>query len=131
MSGGVIQRYAFNRTRSAYLAREVRVADTHWSLLVGLMATKPEQFHDGQALWIVPCRGVHTMGMRFPIDVVYLDGQQAVVHTEESLAPWRVAPVKISAKSVLELPAQTLQSTGTRVGDHIEIAVAPPGARTS
>jgi uncharacterized protein len=131
MSGGVIQRYAFNRTRSAYLAREVRVADTHWSRLVGLMTTKPEHFHGGQGLWIVPCRGVHTMGMKFAIDVVYLDDQQAVVHMEESLAPWRLAPVKIKAKSVLELPPQTLCATGTRVGDRIEIALAPLEAATT
>src|SRR5215467_9819151 len=96
MSGGVIHRYAFNRTRTAYLAREVRVADTHWSRLVGLMTTKPEQFHGGQALWIVPCRGVHTMGMRFPIDVVYLDRGGKVLHVENSLAPWRVAPVRLN-----------------------------------
>jgi len=125
MSGGVVQRYAFNRTRSAYLAREVRLADTHWSRLIGLMTTKPEHFHGGQGLWIIPCRGVHTMGMRFPIDVVYLDGQQDVVHMEEGLRPWRVAPVKISAKSVLELPPRTLRATGTALGDRIEIAVGP------
>src|SRR5215831_8291148 len=123
MPGGLVQRYAFNRTRSAYLAREVRLADSHWSRLVGLMATKPEHFQGGKGLWIVPCRGVHTLGMRFPIDVVYLDHQQDVVHMEEGLRPWSVAPVKIRAKSVLELPPQTLRTTGTCIGDRIEIAV--------
>jgi uncharacterized membrane protein (UPF0127 family) len=130
MSGEVVQRYAFNCTRSTYLAKDVRVADTHWSRLVGLVATKPERFRGGQGLWIVPCRGVHTLGMRFPIDVLYLDDQHAVVHAEESLMPWRMAPVKIKAKSVLELPPQTLRSTGTVLGDRIEIALAAQGMKT-
>src|SRR5579862_4582084 len=125
MSGGVIQRYAFNRTRSAYLAREVRVADTHWSRLVGLMTTKPEHFHGGQGLWIVPSRGVHTMGMRFAIDVVYLDDQQAVMHMEESLAPWRIAAGKIKGKTVLTLPPPTLCATSTRMTYRIKIALLP------
>jgi len=71
------------------------------------------------------------MGMRFPIDVVYLDGEQSVVHVEEGLSPWRLAPVKLTAKSVLELPPQTLRSTGTVIGDRIEIALTPPEITTT
>jgi uncharacterized membrane protein (UPF0127 family) len=61
--------------------------------------------------------------MRFPIDVLYLDGDKVVVHIEEDLKPWRVAPVRLRATSVLELPGQTLTSTRTAVGDSIEIAL--------
>jgi uncharacterized membrane protein (UPF0127 family) len=61
--------------------------------------------------------------MRFPIDVVYLDGDKVVVHMEENLKPWRVAPVRMRAASVLELPGQTLTSTRTAIGDEIEIAL--------
>jgi uncharacterized membrane protein (UPF0127 family) len=61
--------------------------------------------------------------MRFPIDVIYLDADKVVVHLEENLKPWRVAPVRRRAASVLELPGKTLNSTGTAIGDEIEIAI--------
>jgi uncharacterized protein len=115
--------YALNRTRNAYLATRVRLAATHWSRFRGLMATDAARFPAGEGLWIVPCHGVHTFAMRFPIDVVYLDRGKVVVHIEENLKPWRLAAVRMSAASVLELPGQTLNSTRTAVGDEIEITV--------
>jgi uncharacterized membrane protein (UPF0127 family) len=115
--------YALNRTRNAYLATHLRLAATHWSRFRGLMATDAARFPAGQGLWIVPCHGVHTFAMRFPIDVLYLDGDKVVVHIEENLKPWRMAPVRMRAASVLELPGHTLTSTQTAIGDEIEIAV--------
>jgi len=115
--------YVLNRTRNAYLARHVRLAATHWSRFRGLMATEAARFPAGEGLWIVPCHGVHTFAMRFPIDVVYLDGDKVVVHLEENLKPWRVAPVRMRAASVLELPSHTLTSTQTAIGDAIEIVL--------
>jgi uncharacterized membrane protein (UPF0127 family) len=115
--------YALNRTRNACLATHVRLAATHWSRFRGLMATAATHFPVGEGLWIVPCRGVHTFAMRFPIDVLYLDGAEIVVHIEENLKPWRVAPLRLRAASVLELPGHTLNSTRTALGDEIEIAV--------
>lgn len=115
--------YAFNLTRQTHLATQLRLAKTHWSRFRGLMCESPERFKAGDALWIVPSRGVHTFAMRFPIDVIYLDRDKFVVHVEENLRPWRVAPVRIRATSVLELPCKTLSSTGTRIGDQIEISL--------
>jgi uncharacterized membrane protein (UPF0127 family) len=117
--------YAFNRTRGAYLATELSLANTHWSRLRGLMGTNKATFSAGKALWIVPCRGVHTFAMRFPIDVVYLDRGQVVVHVEKNLLPWRMAPVRLSAVSVLELPPNTLAGSGTSIGDELEIGMGP------
>jgi uncharacterized protein len=116
--------YAFNRTREAYLATELAVAATHWSRLWGLMGKGVSSFPKGRGLWIVPSRGVHTFAMRFPIDVVYLDKGKRVVHLEPGLKPWRVAPVKMQAASVLELPGDTLGPTGTMIGDEVEIVGA-------
>jgi uncharacterized membrane protein (UPF0127 family) len=87
------------------------------------MGTDAARFPAGEGLWIVPCHGVHTFAMRFPIDVVYLDRGKVVVHIEENLKPWRLAAVRMSAASVLELPGQTLNSTRTAIGDEIEISV--------
>lgn len=116
------KRYAYNRTRNAYLATDLSLAATHWSRFKGLMCTDPASFGSGQALWIVPCKGVHTFAMRFPIDVLYLDRNQYVVHLESNLKPWRLGAVRMNAASVLELPQNTLSSTQTAVGDQVEIA---------
>ncbi|HEY1800449.1 MAG TPA: DUF192 domain-containing protein [Terriglobales bacterium] len=116
------QGYAFNRTRQCYLATELRLAATHWSRFRGLMGRNAGDFGTGKALWIVPCHGVHTLAMRFPIDVLYLDRNKVVVHLEQTLKPWRVAAVRMAAASVLELPDGTVHSTGTAVGDVLDIA---------
>src|SRR6202042_3917805 len=115
------QGQAFNRTRQAYLATELALADTHWSRLRGLMGASETDFGDGRGIWIVPCHGVHTLAMRFPIDVAYLDQNRIVIHMERGLRPWRFAPVRMQAASVLELPSQVLSETGTEMGDKIEI----------
>ena len=115
--------YAFNRTRNAYLATHLSVAGTHWSRLCGLMGKDAASFPSGDGLWIIPSRGVHTFAMKFPIDILYLDADKLVVHVELNLKPWRVAPVSMRTASVLELPGNTLKSSGTAIGDEIEIAV--------
>jgi uncharacterized protein len=127
MSGLNPHGQAFNRTRQVYLATELALADTHWSRLRGLLGASDNEFRGGRGLWITPCRGVHTLAMRFPIDVVYLDRSGTVVHLEQNLPPWRFAPVRLKAVSVIELPRQTVASTETALGDKIEITV---GAHT-
>jgi uncharacterized protein len=115
--------YAFNRTRRSYLATSLRVAGTHWLRLRGLMLADKDNFGDGHGLWIVPSHGVHTFAMRFPIDVVYLNADKVVVYMKQNLQPWRVAAVRQQATSVLELPGSTLGTTGTSLGDEIEIVL--------
>jgi uncharacterized protein len=119
--------YVLNCTRRQYLATRLAIADGHWSRLRGLMGRAPDSFSAGDGLWILPCKGVHTLGMRFPIDVVYISSDKVVVHLEQGLRPWRFAPVRLKASSVLELPEDTLRATGTTIGDELEIATRPPG----
>jgi len=118
---------AFNRTRQVPLVTALAVANTHWSRLRGLLGLAPDDFRNGNGLWIVPCHGVHTLGMRFPLDVVYLDRSLTVVHVQRGLQPWRFAPVRLEAASVLELPCPTAAETGTNVGDRIEITTSKNG----
>ncbi len=121
------QGQAFNRTRQTYLATALAVADSHWTRLRGLLGLAPSDFRNGYGLWIVPCRGIHTIGMRFPIDVVYLDHSLTVIHVERDLKPWRFAPIRMRAASVLELPCRTAGETRTAVGDRIEVTIARGG----
>jgi hypothetical protein len=118
---------ALNRTRQTNLATTLALADTHWTRFRGLLGLAPDDFRTGDGLWIVPCHGVHTLGMAFPIDVVYLDRLLTVVHVQADLRPWRLAPIRTQATSVLELPCRTAAATGTVVGDKIEITFEKDG----
>ena len=117
------QGQAFNQTRQAYLATALAIANTHWTRLRGLLGLRSNDFRNGSGLWIVPCHGVHTLGMGFPIDVVYLDDAMTVIHVQGDLRPWRFAPVRTQAASVLELPCRTAADTQTAVGDKIQITL--------
>jgi uncharacterized membrane protein (UPF0127 family) len=121
------QGQAFNQTRQAYLATALAIADTHWTRLRGLLGVRSHDFRNGSGLWIVPCHGVHTLGMGFAIDVVYLDDAKTVIHIQGDLPPWRFAPVRRRAASVLELPCRTAAETRTEVGDKIEIKLGKDG----
>jgi uncharacterized membrane protein (UPF0127 family) len=124
------QGQAFNQTRQSYLATALAVADTHWTRLRGLLGLASSDFRNGSGLWIVPCHGVHTLGMGFPIDVVYLDRAMTVIHIQNNLRPWRFAPVRTRAASVLELPCRMAAESRTVVGDKIEITIAKDGRVT-
>lgn len=113
--------YAYNETRQAFLATELRVADTHWTRLKGLIGSSAREFSPGMGLWIVPCHGVHTLAMSFPIDVIYLDEAGVIVHLVQHLRPWRFAAVRLESVTVVELPSETISRTGTQVGDRVEI----------
>jgi len=125
------QGQAFNQTRGAYLATALAVADTHWTRFRGLLSLGSDDFRNGDGLWIVPCHGIHTLGMGFAIDVVYLDQALTVIHTEAQLQPWRIAPVRRHSLSVLELPCSTITQTQTAVGDKIVITLAKDSNQAS
>jgi uncharacterized membrane protein (UPF0127 family) len=106
-------------TRGQVLAERLRSAHTHWTRLRGLLGTRSLPAGDG--LWIRPCRQVHMFGMRYPIDVVFVDDAQRVVGLASDLQPGRVSPKFAGATSVLELPAGTIARTGVAVGTQLTI----------
>ncbi|MBZ5501979.1 MAG: DUF192 domain-containing protein [Acidobacteriia bacterium] len=114
--------YVYNKTRETFLATETAIANSYFPRLVGLLGKTKRWAQFGRGLWIVPSRGVHTIGMLFPIDLIFLDKEKQVVHLEEYLRPFRVSVVSLKASSVLELPTHTIYRTGTKVGDRLEIA---------
>jgi uncharacterized membrane protein (UPF0127 family) len=69
----------------------------------------------------VPSSGVHTLGVFFPLDLIYLDDSYQVIHVIEYFPSFRIAPLKIKAASVLELPPHTIYSSQTQPGDVLVI----------
>lgn len=111
---------ATNLDTGAVVADNVAVASTRATRAVGLLSRSG--LDPGEALWIVPSRGVHTWGMRFDIDVVALDERGVVVDQVSRLKPWRIRLPRRGTAGVLELPAGTLDASGTALGHRIELA---------
>ena len=114
--------YVYNKTRETFVATEASIADNYLSRLVGLLGKTKRWALLGRGLWIVPSQGVHTIGMMFPIDIIFLNKDMRVVHLEEHVRPFRISNVSLKASSVLELPTHTIYRSGTQVGDCMEIA---------
>ena len=114
--------YVYNKTRETFVATEAKVADSYVTRLVGLLGKTKRWAQLGKGLWIVPSRGVHTIGMLFPIDLIFLSKDKEVVHVEEHVRPFRISKVSLKAASVLELPPHTIYRSRTQVGDQLEIA---------
>lgn len=117
----------WNVTREAELAGSVEVADHGAKRRKGLLGRY--SLPPGEGLWILPCEAVHTFGMRFPIDLIYLDRELRVRKVRSNVRPWRLSAC-LFAHSVLELAAGTIRATRTNRGDQLEISppVAPLGS---
>jgi uncharacterized protein len=111
-----------NATRKTWLATKVRKADNFLTRLVGLL--KRTNLGPEEALWLMPSKGIHTIGMKFPIDVVFLNRGNTVVGLVQGMAPCRLSSVHFTSYSVLELPTGTIKKSRTEVGDQFEISLA-------
>ena len=113
-----------NRTREMLPGDQVRTASTFFPRFVGMLGTAA--IADGEGLRIVPCRSVHTLGMRYPIDVAFLDARGVVVGILEGFPPNRVGRVFRGARGALELRSGILAATGTVPGDRLEFEEGGP-----
>ena len=108
-----------NARTGALLGSEVRVAARRWDRLRGLLGhAEPPP---GEGLLIEPCNGIHTVGMRYPIDALFLDREGRVLRCAPRLAALRCIPWVRGARRVLELPAGTIAGTRTVTGDLVTI----------
>jgi uncharacterized membrane protein (UPF0127 family) len=115
-----------NLDRGTIIAQIAHIAETSAARRRGLLGTKC--LPCGEALWIVPCEGIHTIGMQFPIDVVFLSADKRVLKIRHSMPPWRLSSC-LRAHSVLELPSGTAAATGTTAGDRLEVCERQPRTR--
>jgi len=106
-----------NRTRKTLLGSNVRLAASWWERLRGYLgrpAPKP-----GEGMLLVGCNGIHTYWMTFDLDVLFLDEKGTVLESVRSLRPWRKTRRVRGARYVLEVPAGTIDSSKTQVGDEL------------
>ena len=92
------------------------IADSPGTRKTGLL--KHTRLEPGEGLWIVPCEAVHSFGMKFAIDVVYIDRKKRVKKTRSNMVPRRISGCLL-AHSVIELPVGVIESSGTQPGDQL------------
>ena len=108
-----------NVTKDRVLGDGIQEASSPVSRLKGLLGLS--RLASGEGLWISPCNSIHSLGMVFEFDVLFLDAGMRVVALYRSFRKNRISRIYWDARGVLELPEGTIERTGTEVGDEIEI----------
>lgn len=110
---------AFNVTKNRAVARRVEWSGSSATRRKGLLGR--ERIDEDEGMYIVPTQWIHMFGMRFPIDVAFLDSDGRVLHIHHRLKPNRLSRIVWRAEGALELAAGVLESTETTIGDFIEL----------
>jgi len=118
----------YNVTRKSVVSDRCHFANSVWKRMIGLLGRKA--FLPGEGLLIDRCYGVHTFGMRFPIDLLFLDKDLRVIKPVRALPPHRTCVVR-KAVYVLELPVGSIDRSNTEWGDQIQIRTADADTTTS
>jgi uncharacterized membrane protein (UPF0127 family) len=121
-SGAVKRLRVRNATKGTVVADRANIADTSQKRRTGLL--QHSGLAEGEGLWIVPCEGIHMFGMKFAIDVLFLDKKRKVLKVSAGMLASgirRRMSASLMAHSVLELPVGMAGKTGTEVGDQLEL----------
>jgi uncharacterized protein len=106
-----------NASTGALVAQRLFRAEGFWARGLGLLARPP--LGEGEALWLDPCAGIHTWGMRYPIDVLFLSPEMRVLRVAAGVQPWRVRLAPPGTRSVVELRAGSAE-TAVSAGDFLQ-----------
>lgn len=109
----------WNLTRCSYLGRRLIQLNENFPRTLSHMSSTG--IPPGCALWISPCDGIYTVGMKRSIDIVFLDGEMKVVKMLRNFPPGCFAEPARDSVSALELPADTLSDSGTSIGDTVVV----------
>lgn len=100
------------------MAEQVRLANNFFLRLRGLLFTK--SLPSGKGLLISPCKSIHSIGMSYAIDAVFLDSTNNVVGVISDFKPGQISAIYWKAVNCLELPAGTIAQSSTVIGDKID-----------
>ena len=109
----------WNATTGSIVATRIDVLTTFLQRAVGLLARSGLRGDEG--VMMRPCRAIHTIGMRFPSDVVFADEQNRVLRVVPEVPPNRPLLVCPRATTVIELGKGTLRDIEILPGDRLEL----------
>ena len=104
---------------------KVATASSLLARVRGLLGTRPGGL-DFDALHITPCKSIHTFGMRYPIDLAFLNKQNQVIQIRKGIAPQRYCRAPKGTVSVLERPAVKQHQPWLRPGQYLNLSERKP-----
>ena len=120
---------ALRTTEGRFIAHEVRIVHSlaaRWCALAGERSLPTRA-----GLLLSPARGIHTLGMRFAIDVVFLSRQMRVLGLASAVPPWRVLLAPRGTGRVLELAVGQIVATGLKTGAFLLVETPRPQCERS
>ncbi|MHB8328511.1 MAG: DUF192 domain-containing protein [Acidimicrobiales bacterium] len=106
--------------RDGEVLAAAEVADSYSARARGLLGRSG---YEG-ALLLPRTRAVHSLGMRFAIDVAFLDAELCVVDAV-NVPPWRLTRPRLRSRSVLEAESGAFERWRLRPGDRLELHQVP------
>ncbi|WP_066055600.1 DUF192 domain-containing protein [Robertmurraya korlensis] len=106
-----------NLTKQLVISTKYTIANTFISRFMGLIGR--DSLSDGEALILQPCTSIHTYFMKFPIDCIFLDKNNYVIYIVYHLKPWKLSPILLNARTVIELPSHIHLKDQIDIGDKI------------
>lgn len=100
----------------------IETADTFFTRFLGLMGRK--KLPDGDGLLLENCGSIHCFFMKFPIDVIYLDGDRKVIY-KETVKPWKTGTCKFlfSHKKTSVLEVNAGEAKNVRIGEEMRLLI--------
>lgn len=108
-----------NKSTGNIIADKIKVANNPITRFIGLL--NRSGLAKGEGLLIIPCKSIHSFGMKFKFDAVFLDKKNKAKYLIKSMKTGKVSPIIWSAHSVLELPEGTINSTSINLEDTLEL----------
>jgi uncharacterized membrane protein (UPF0127 family) len=97
----------------------LETAHTIWRQTVGLLGRR--ELTEDEGLCLAPCNGIHTLFMRFALDVMFLDRAGVALRLAPDVRPWRICGPVRGARTVIELPAGTISRRQLKIGARYEL----------
>jgi uncharacterized membrane protein (UPF0127 family) len=108
-----------NLTRDTRISSHTQITRNSWQRMKGLLGR--DALPSGEALVITHCQSIHMLFMKFPIDVIFCDDRNKVVGLCRDIKPYGFSPVFFKASYAIEVPAGSIASSGTQLGDQVQL----------
>lgn len=105
-----------NQTKQSVITTNAIYLDSFVDKSIGLLNPKFPR-----SLWFKTRFGIHTFGLKKPIDVLILNLHSEVVLIQKNLSPWWIYLYPPVYNQVIELPQNTIKNTNVKIGDKIKL----------
>lgn len=109
----------YNSSKNQIIADDVKVAQNFFTRSFGLLLRK--SLSENEGLIIKPCCSIHTFFMKFSIDVLFVNSKNQIIALYENVKPYRILPIHLSSRYVIEFPSGSISSKNIENGNLITI----------